>query len=78
MKENEEKKMEEPKRKRYRLTVKRTYISHWPEVEAESVDDIYDAYFDGDEYYDVNDCFDLEEEEIIDYEEIEESKHWRI
>lgn len=71
MKENEEKKMETPKLKRYRLTVKRTYISYCPEVEVENVDDIYDAYFDGDEYYDVNDCFDLEEEEIIDYEEIE-------
>lgn len=74
MKENEEKKTETPKLKRYRLTVKRTYISYCPEVEVESVDDIYDAYFDGDEYYDVNDCFDLEEEEIIDYEEIEELK----
>lgn len=74
MKENEEKKTEAPKLKRYRLTVKRTYISYCPEVEVESVDDIYDAYFDGDEYYDVNDCFDLEEEEIIDYEEIEELK----
>ncbi|MBQ7112205.1 MAG: hypothetical protein IJO06_13475 [Thermoguttaceae bacterium] len=74
MKENEEKKTETPKLKRYRLTVKRTYISCCPEVEVENVDDIYDAYFDGDEYYDVNDCFDLEEEEIIDYEEIEELK----
>lgn len=74
MKENEEKKTETPKRKRYRLTVKRTYISYYPEVEVESVDDIHDAYFDGVEYYDVNDCFDLEEEEIIDYEEIEEIK----
>lgn len=72
MKENEEKNMEAPKLKRYRLTVKRTYISYCPEVEAESVDDIYDAYFEGDEYCDVNDCFDLDEEEIIDYEEIEE------
>lgn len=70
MKENE-KKTEEPKRKRYRLTVKLTYISHCPEVEVENVDDIYDAYFNGDEYYDVNYCFDLEKEEIIDYEEIE-------
>ena len=74
MKENEEKKAEAPKLKRYRLTVKRTYISYCPEVEVENVDDIYDAYFDGDKYYDVNDCFDLEEEEIIDYEEIEEFK----
>ena len=73
MKENE-KKTEEPKRKRYRLTVKRTYISYCPEVEVENVDDICDAYFGGDEYYDVNDCFDLEEEEVIDYEEIEEFK----
>ena len=74
MKENEEKNTQEPKFKRFRLTVKRTYISYCPEVEVESADDIYDAYFDGEEYYDVNDCFDLEMEEIIDYEEIKELK----